>query len=95
MASTAKVGQTARQKARERRVALEAETKARNELESAEVVAKTRAGSLWCSHAAQHARSAGVKPWKFLLIPHEQVTEDKSLPDFLHFEQRPPRPEAP
>ena len=31
MASTAKAGQTARQKARERRVALEAETKARND----------------------------------------------------------------
>ena len=31
MASTAKAGQTARQKARERRIALEAETKARND----------------------------------------------------------------
>jgi type III restriction enzyme len=65
------------------------ETKARNELEAVDVVAKAGAGALWCRHATDHARSVGGKPWKYLLVPHEQVTEDKQLADFLVFEQLP------
>ena len=30
----------------------------------------------------------GAKPWRYLLIPHEQVTEDKRAIDFLQFEAR-------
>ncbi|MDO9402386.1 MAG: DEAD/DEAH box helicase family protein [Polaromonas sp.] len=62
------------------------ETKARNELGSDEVKAKTEAGAVWCGHAADHARKIGAKPWKYLLIPHDLVTEDKRLVDFLAFE---------
>jgi type III restriction enzyme len=65
------------------------ETKARNELEAVDVVAKAGAGALWCRHATDHARSVGGKPWKYLLVPHEQVTEDKQLADFLVFERLP------
>jgi type III restriction enzyme len=61
------------------------ETKARNELEAADVVAKAEAGAVWCAHASDHASSVGSKPWKYLLVPHEQVTEDKTLKDFLSF----------
>jgi type III restriction enzyme len=61
------------------------ETKARNEMESDEVKAKTKAGALWCKNASEHAASVGGKPWKYLLIPHEQVTEDKRLTDYLQF----------
>ena len=65
------------------------ETKARNELEAVDVVAKAGAGALWCRHATDHARGVGGKPWKYLLVPHEQVTEDKQLADFLVFERLP------
>jgi type III restriction enzyme len=65
------------------------ETKARKELEDDDVVAKAAAGVLWCRHASDHARSAGVKPWKYLLIPHEQVTDDKGMADYLRFERLP------
>ena len=58
------------------------ETKARNELETDEVKAKAKAGALWCKNASDHA---GGKPWQYLLIPHEQVTEDKRLQDYLQF----------
>ena len=58
------------------------ETKARKDLDSDEVKAKSEAGILWCRHASEHARKAGGKPWKYLLIPHEQVTEEKRLRDF-------------
>jgi type III restriction enzyme len=62
------------------------ETKARNELEAADVVAKAQAGALWCQHASNHAQAVGAKPWKYLLIPHEQVTEDKTVADCLRFQ---------
>lgn len=65
------------------------ETKARNELEAVDVVARAEAGALWCRHATGHARAVGGKPWKYLLVPHEQVTEDKQLADFLVFERLP------
>ncbi|MEO7161149.1 MAG: type III restriction endonuclease subunit R, partial [Polaromonas sp.] len=62
------------------------ETKARNELATEEVKAKAAAGALWCRHASSHAQTTGAKPWKYLLIPHDQTTEDKRLMDFLSFE---------
>ena len=62
------------------------ETKARNEMESDEVKAKAQAGALWCQHATEHAHSSGAKAWKYLLIPHDQVTEDKRLRDYFSFE---------
>jgi len=62
------------------------ETKARNELGTDEVKAKAEAGALWCRHASEHAQKIGTKSWKYLLIPHDQVTEDKRLVDYLSFE---------
>ena len=62
------------------------ETKARNDMGSDEVKAKADAGALWCRHATEHAFKVGTKPWKYLLISHEQVTEDKRLVDYLGFE---------
>ena len=63
------------------------ETKARNEVGAEDVKAKAEAGALWCRHASEHAKKTGAKPWKYLLIPHDQATEDKSITDYLHFEQ--------
>lgn len=63
------------------------ETKARNELSAEDVKAKAGAGRLWCKHASDHVATIGGKPWKYLLIPHEQVTEDKRAADFLQFER--------
>ncbi len=65
------------------------ETKARNELAAADVVPKAEAGAVWCAHASDHATKVGAKPWKYILIPHDQVTEDKALKDFLSFARVP------
>lgn len=62
------------------------ETKARSELGAADVSAKAEAGALWCQHASEHAKQVGAKRWKYLLVPHDQVTEDKRLQDYLAFE---------
>ena len=61
------------------------ETKARNELGAVDVTAKAEAGALWCKNASDHALTTGAKPWKYLVIPHDVVTEDKRLADFLQF----------
>jgi len=63
-----------------------AETKAANDLETQEVQAKAAAAAQWTQHASDYAQSVGGKPWKYLLIPHSDVTEAKRLMDYLRFE---------
>ncbi len=55
------------------------EPKMRNEMESAEVLAKKDAAVKWCAHASQHAVSNGGKPWKYVLIPHDAIMENMSI----------------
>jgi len=62
------------------------ETKARADLDTPEVRAKAAAAARWCGHASDHAASVGGKPWKYLLIPHDEVNEARRLADFLRFE---------
>lgn len=62
------------------------ETKKRDDLKSDEVVAKAAAAVRWCKHASDHARSVGSKPWKYILVPHDEIAESKLLVDFLRFE---------
>lgn len=59
------------------------ETKARNELESPDVLAKTQAAVTWCEHASKYSAEHGGKPWKYALIPHLEVTDNKSLKGFI------------
>ncbi|MCX8521303.1 MAG: type III restriction endonuclease subunit R, partial [Rhodoferax sp.] len=62
------------------------ETKARDDLQDAEVQAKATAAAQWCSHASAYAMRVGSKPWRYLLLPHDEITESKGLNDFLRFE---------
>ena len=55
------------------------ETKMRSELESAEVVAKSKAASEWCEQATAHAAQHGKKPWAYALIPHDLVKENMTI----------------
>ncbi|MFA5072569.1 MAG: DEAD/DEAH box helicase family protein [Nitrospirota bacterium] len=55
------------------------ESKARNEMESAEVLAKKDAAIKWCAHASTHATDNGGKPWKYVLVPHDAVMENMSI----------------
>jgi type III restriction enzyme len=56
------------------------EAKRQSDLESAEVQAKKDAAVEWCKHATDHAVNNGGKPWRYLLIPHDAVAENMSLP---------------
>ncbi|HNJ74187.1 MAG TPA: type III restriction endonuclease subunit R, partial [Pseudomonadales bacterium] len=65
------------------------ETKARSDIETPEVQAKAAAAARWCQHASAYAASVGGKPWKYLLVPHDEVNESRRLADYLHFEVKP------
>ncbi|EMC9459547.1 DEAD/DEAH box helicase family protein [Pseudomonas aeruginosa] len=62
------------------------ETKARADINTQEVQAKAAAAMRWCKHASDHAANVGTKPWKYLLVPHDEVSESKRLADYLRFE---------
>ena len=55
------------------------EVKRGDQLQDAVVVAKSRAATTWCGNATAHERTHQGKPWRYLLIPHEYVTENMSL----------------
>ena len=65
-----------------RDVILMAETKARTEMEDPIVQAKKKAAEQWCRHASEFNKTLGKKPWKYLLIAHDQVQENMTLEAF-------------
>ena len=63
------------------------ETKARSDISAPDVQAKAAAAARWCEHASVHAATVGAKPWKYLLLPHDEINESRRLLDYLRFEQ--------
>ena len=59
------------------------ETKAKREMETAEVAAKKEAALQWCKHASEHAARHDGKQWRYLLIPHDVVAENMTIQGFL------------
>lgn len=59
-----------------------AETKAKNELADPVVLAKKKAAEEWCGHASEFNKSLGKKPWRYLLVAHDQVQDNMSLAAF-------------
>jgi len=55
------------------------EPKAASEMNDAEVLAKAKAAAEWCAHATTHEKQHGGKPWTYLLIPHDVITDNKTL----------------
>lgn len=55
------------------------EIKAAKDMDSAEVMDKSKAAVTWCEHAGTHEKQVGGKPWSYLLIPHDAVTEAKTI----------------
>ncbi len=43
------------------------------------VLAKAEAATVWCERATNDSAETGGKPWKYLLIPHDQISEQMSL----------------
>ena len=59
------------------------ETKARGDLEDIVVLAKSEAAIEWCQNASVYLEKQGGHIWYYLLIPHDEVQENRSLRDFL------------
>jgi type III restriction enzyme len=59
------------------------EAKARNDMYASEVQAKKDTAVQWCRHATRHTLSHGGKPWQYLLIPHDAITENMTLPGLV------------
>jgi len=55
------------------------EPKALNEMEDPVVLAKKEAAVKWCAHASNHALSHGEKPWRYALIPHDEIAANVTL----------------
>jgi len=58
------------------------ETKAKNEMTSQEVLNKKEAALKWCGFASEHNAKIKGKPWKYLLISHDQVQDNMTLKYF-------------
>ena len=56
------------------------EPKRASEINDPDVIAKAEAASIWCQHASAHARESSGKSWIYLLIPHDQIAEQMTLP---------------
>jgi hypothetical protein len=55
------------------------EIKAVKDINTAEVQDKAKAAVKWCEHATTHEKQIGGKPWSYVLIPHDTVTEAKTI----------------
>jgi type III restriction enzyme len=58
------------------------EIKAANEIQNAEVLEKKAAAENYCTYATEYTSTNGGKPWRYLLIPHNEVAYTVGL-DYL------------
>jgi type III restriction enzyme len=66
------------------------EPKRRDQIETREVQAKALSAFTWTTHASEHARENGAKPWKYLLVPDDAITEAMTVQGLISkFEYRP------
>jgi type III restriction enzyme len=55
------------------------EPKAANEMDDPVVLVKKEAALTWCRNASDHAATYGGKPWRYALIPHDAIADNKTL----------------
>jgi type III restriction enzyme len=55
------------------------ETKMASEMDTPEVLAKSAAAMVWCGHATDYSMKHGGKPWRYVLIPHDEVAANVTL----------------
>ncbi len=55
------------------------EPKQANKMDDEIVLMKAKAAVTWCEQATAHAKELDGKEWKYLLIPHDDISEEKTL----------------
>ena len=58
---------------------LHARTEGRNQMDDPIVLAKKEVALKWCANASNHSQSYGGKPWRYLLIPHNEIATNMTL----------------
>ena len=59
------------------------EPKQRSEMKTDVVIAKADAASRWCEEASKHEVLHGGKPWKYVLIPHDEINDSVTLTELV------------
>ncbi len=59
------------------------ETKSQAEMADRTVLAKADAAVKWCVNAGDYLVKNGGKPWKYVLVPHDEVKENLNLDDYV------------
>lgn len=57
----------------------------RTGINTQEVQVKADAAVNWRKHESDYADSVDSKPWRYLLVPHDDIAKSKQLTDFLRF----------
>ncbi|HWB02792.1 MAG TPA: DEAD/DEAH box helicase family protein [Verrucomicrobiales bacterium] len=55
------------------------EVKGAFQIDDETVETKKAAAALWCERASDHALNHGGKPWRYVLIPHDGITDNVTL----------------
>ena len=55
------------------------EAKASNQMHDPIVLAKKEVAVKWCDNATEYTQSHGGKPWRYVLIPHDELDANMSL----------------
>ena len=55
------------------------EPKAGNQMNDPAVLAKKDSALKWCAHASSYAAAHGGKPWRYVLIPHDEIAVNMTL----------------
>jgi type III restriction enzyme len=58
------------------------EPKMATQISDKDVLSKADVAVQWCVWASEHARSYGGKPWRYVLIPHDAISDNMTL-EFL------------
>ncbi len=58
------------------------EPKMATQMSDKDVLAKADVAMQWCAWASEHACTYGGKPWRYVLIPHDAITDNMTL-EFL------------
>lgn len=59
------------------------EVKSRKDLDDPIVLSKQEAAIKWCQHATNHAATYSGKPWRYLLVPHDEISENATIQNFV------------
>lgn len=59
------------------------ETKKGGDIESPDTQGKAQAALEYCNHATEFTTNNGGKPWKYVLIPHNEVQANMSFENLV------------